>query len=116
MQNGANSFVDAGPALRKDDPASLKEIVLLVLEREKKFEAEKNKKPVDPLFSTSRMRYMIEAIVDLKNNKAKPPPTAELIPQLKRSQKTIVGKRGAFLQKNIIELTHSYIQEARRRS
>lgn len=87
--------LDAGSALRKDDPGSLKEIVLLVLERAKQVEAKKV--AVDPLFSTSRMKFMVDAITDLKNNKSKPPPTAELIPQMKRGQRAIVGKRGKAL-------------------
>lgn len=78
--------------MRKDDPGSLKEIVLKVLERAKQVESKML--PTDPNFSTSRMKFMVEAITDLKNNKAKPPATAELIPQLKRGQRTIVGKRG----------------------
>lgn len=90
IRNPSNVIIDAGSALRKDDPGSLKEIVVKVLERAKQKEQEKS----DPNFSNSRMKYMIEAITDLKNNKSKPPPTAELIPQLKRAQKTTVGKRG----------------------
>jgi hypothetical protein len=76
----------------------LKEIVVKVLERAKQKEQQEERgSSEEPQFSTSRMRYMVDAITDLKNNKSKPPATAELIPQMKRAQRTIVGKRGIFL-------------------
>ena len=97
-QTSSYTLKDAGPALRKDDPGSLKEIVVKVLERAKQREQGESS---DPHFSTARMRFMVEAITDLKNNKTKPPPTAELIPQLKRAQRTTVGKRGIPLSTSI---------------
>ncbi|KAJ3076203.1 suppressor of glycerol defect [Podochytrium sp. JEL0797] len=52
-----------GAQMRSDDPSALKEIVELV--------HEKSVKKVDPAFNTPRVKFMIETIMDLKNNKHK---------------------------------------------
>ncbi|ORY48861.1 ARM repeat-containing protein [Rhizoclosmatium globosum] len=52
-----------GGQMRSDDPSALKEIVALVHER--------SVKKQDPVFNTPRVKFMIETIMDLKNNKHK---------------------------------------------
>ncbi|KAJ3028887.1 UNVERIFIED_CONTAM: suppressor of glycerol defect [Siphonaria sp. JEL0065] len=52
-----------GTQMRSDDPSALKDIVALV--------HEKSVKKVDPAFNTPRVKFMIETIMDLKNNKYK---------------------------------------------
>jgi nucleolar MIF4G domain-containing protein 1 len=60
-----------GRALRTDDPLALKEIVLLVVQ--KQVDAGKNKKDY---YYCSRVDYMVSAITDLKNNKRRKQDTA----------------------------------------
>lgn len=55
---------DAGPQLRQDDPSSLKDIVLLMQNSAAKVQAEGTAISV-------RTKFMMETIVDLKNNKLK---------------------------------------------
>ncbi|KAI9330182.1 hypothetical protein BDR26DRAFT_1011420 [Obelidium mucronatum] len=50
-----------GGQMRSDDPSALKEIVALVHEQ--------SVKKLDPAFNTPRVKFMIETIMDLKNNK-----------------------------------------------
>ena len=52
----------SGPQLRHDDPTSLKQIIQLVNEKQK---------GLDPKEVTTRTKFMIEQLSDLKNNKIK---------------------------------------------
>ncbi|KAJ3401777.1 suppressor of glycerol defect [Chytriomyces hyalinus] len=52
-----------GSQMRSDDPSALKNIVTIVHER--------SVKNADPAFNTPRVKFMIETIMDLKNNKHK---------------------------------------------
>jgi nucleolar MIF4G domain-containing protein 1 len=58
---------DCGPRLRSDDPTALKEIVLSVQAKANEVSASKS---ADQNF-TLRVRFMLEHIYDLKNNKLK---------------------------------------------
>eukprot|EP00978_Attheya_sp_CCMP212_P029354 scaffold104023_cov48-Attheya_sp.AAC.1 len=76
----------SGHSLRSDDPAALKDIVLLVQERALKAYMDEAKGSSSP--PSSRVQYMISAINDLKNNK-------------KRKQDAAVGERTANYRKVI---------------
>ncbi len=90
-------YIDAGPSLRKDDPGSLKEIVLLVLERAKQIELDiTNNTHTSTTPKLNRMRFMVETITELKHNKMKASSSSDIISQMKKSMKAIVGKRGNF--------------------
>lgn len=70
-----------GHALRSDDPSALREILFMVQKRT----LEQQKKGLP---SSSRLKYMISAMTDLKNNK-------------KRKQETVLGEKTGKLRKHI---------------
>jgi len=63
-----------GRALRSDDPSALKEIVILVHKRSLEIQKDKDSARVAP--PSSRVEYMVSAIMDLKNNKKRQKDTA----------------------------------------
>ena len=58
-----------GQQLRSDDPSALKEIVLLVKDRAQKIASEDDSADGQNVADSSRIEYMVDTIIELKNNK-----------------------------------------------
>jgi nucleolar MIF4G domain-containing protein 1 len=73
----ADRLRDAGPQLRQDDPSALKDIVQIVqsktpgVEKISKYGMILYATPVLSSFHSSRTRFMLETLMNLKNNKTK---------------------------------------------
>jgi hypothetical protein len=71
--------VDCGTQLRSDDPSALKEIILQAQEKHKQKDEEAKRRADNNLHSEdegnkefdARIRYMLEMIYDLKNNRVR---------------------------------------------
>lgn len=89
----------AGPQMRRDDPSSLKDIVLAVQARANAMTDER---------STSfgaRVQFMLDSINELKNNRQAELPELLLVDRLRKLLHKIVEKRGVTLGTNEIKIS-----------
>jgi nucleolar MIF4G domain-containing protein 1 len=89
--------LDTGFQLRSDDPAALKDIILLV--KEKAASAGVNVETPTKTAETEaeqfnlRVKFMLQTIFDLKNNKRKASDDDSVMQQTKKTIKNILGKK-----------------------
>ncbi|KAI8909537.1 armadillo-type protein [Gorgonomyces haynaldii] len=73
----------AGPQLRSDDPTSLKDIILLVQSN------------MDQQPTSLRLKFMLETVMDLKNNKSKKQPNSQM-DLLKKAIQAVTKRRSLY--------------------
>ena len=101
----------AGPQLRRDDPSSLRDIVLAVQERAEKALAGKDDdddgddEDSEGSGFGARVRYMLDTIYELKNNTQGELPELMLADRLRKTLHKILEKRGTTLGTNEIRVS-----------
>jgi nucleolar MIF4G domain-containing protein 1 len=101
-------FTGCGQQLRKDDPTALKEIILLVQQKAAASSSSSSGQPI-------RIRFMLDMIYDLKNNKKRHTDQAALFAHLRNWLKSTTGRSsssGSSPSDRALRITYSDMRDA----